>query len=72
MAEARPVVDLDAVRELAYFLFTIADNHRWTEPGLLFNGLGTSWFDIQGESRKPALSRPALVQDQLSYETTDE
>lgn len=72
MAVARSVVDLDAVRELAYLLFAIADNHHWTEPALLFNGLGTSWFDIQDESRKPALSRPAPVQDQLSYEPVDE
>jgi len=72
MAAARSVADLDAVRELAYLLFAIADNHRWTEPALMFNGLGTSWFDLQDESRKPALSRPSPVQDQLSYEPADE
>jgi putative DNA methylase len=36
MAAARSVADLDTVRELAYLLFAIAGNHKWTEPALLF------------------------------------
>jgi putative DNA methylase len=68
MVAARAVVDLDAVRELAYLLFSIADKRGWAETALLFNGLGTSWSDLAESSRKPGLAS-ADVQDQLGYET---
>ena len=46
MAAARDKVDLDAVKELAYLLFSIAEKKGWAETALLFNGLGTSWSDL--------------------------
>jgi putative DNA methylase len=69
MAAARAVADLDAVRELAYLLFSIAEKRGWTETALLFNGLGTSWSELADEAKKPALASPLAVQDQLGYET---
>jgi putative DNA methylase len=69
MAAARAAVDLDAVRELAYLLFSIAEKRGWTETALLFNGLGTSWSDLAAAAKDPALASPPPVQGQLSYET---
>jgi putative DNA methylase len=71
MAVARTVVDLDAVRELAYLLFSIAEKRGWAEIALLFNGLGTSWSDLAEESRKPWLRRPAPLQDQLGFDVDE-
>lgn len=66
MAVARSVVDLDAVRELAYLLFSIAERRGWTETALLFNGLATSWSDLTLASRKPAAASRE-VQPELGY-----
>jgi putative DNA methylase len=52
MAAARDVVDLDDVRELAYLLYSIAEKKGWAETALLFNNLGTSWTDLEDDSRK--------------------
>ena len=68
MVAAKAVVDLDAVRELAYLLFSIAEKRGWGETARLFNGLGTSWSDLAEDARKPGLARTD-VQDQLGFET---
>ncbi len=39
-------VELDAVKELSYLLFSICEKKSWSEAATLFNGLGTSWMDI--------------------------
>jgi putative DNA methylase len=71
MATARSVVDLDAVRELAYLLFSIAEKRGWADTALLFNGLGTSWSDLTEASRRPAATRVS-VQGQLDLDTDEE
>jgi putative DNA methylase len=68
MLAAKAVVDLDAVRELAYLLFSIAEKRGWAETARLFNGLGTSWSDMADQARQPGLASRAQVQDQLVYE----
>jgi putative DNA methylase len=71
VAAARPVVDMDAVRELAYLLFSIAEKRGWADIALLFNGLGTSWSDLAEASRKlPATG--SQVQGQLGFEPVEE
>jgi putative DNA methylase len=70
MAAARTVVDLDAVRELAYLLFSIAEKKGWADAALLFNGLGTSWSDLAEESRKPGIAG-GFVQGQLSLDADE-
>jgi putative DNA methylase len=70
MAAARPVVDLDAVRELAYLLFSVAEKKGWADTALLFNGLGTSWSDLAEESRKPGIAGH-YVQGQLSLDADE-
>jgi putative DNA methylase len=70
-AAARLVVDLDAVRELAYLLFSIAEKRGWPDVALLFNGLGTSWSDLEDASRKlPAGGAP--VQGQFGFDAVEE
>jgi putative DNA methylase len=70
MAAARSVVDLDAVRELAYLLFSIAEKKGWSDTALLFNGLGTSWSDLAEESRKPGIVG-RQVQGQLNLDVDE-
>lgn len=72
MAAARDKVDLDAVKELAYLLFSIAEKKGWTETAQLFNGLGTSWSDLAGAASSSALAGPAQIQGQLDLGTDDE
>lgn len=52
MARLRPVVNLQAVREVAYLLYTIADGRGWQQDATTFNGLGTAWDDLDAISRK--------------------
>jgi putative DNA methylase len=70
MAAARSVVDLDAVRELAYLLFSIAEKRGWADIALLFNGLGTSWSDLSEGSRKPGIAS-THIQSQLGFDTDE-
>ena len=66
MDAARDLVDLDAVKELAYLLYSIAEKKGWAETALLFNGLGTSWTELEDASR--TTSGPAWVKDALGFE----
>ena len=45
-ATARTRVDIDAVKELSYLLFSVCEKKGWTDTAILFNGLGTSWSDM--------------------------
>jgi putative DNA methylase len=66
MAAARDLVDLDDVKELAYLLYSIAEKKGWAETALLFNGLGTSWTELEDASRQ--VTGPAWVKDTLGFE----
>jgi putative DNA methylase len=56
-------VELDAVKELSYLLFSISEKKGWNEAAILFNGLGTSWSDINNEmhSTPKVLSEQSLL-----------
>jgi putative DNA methylase len=71
MAAARSVVDLDAVRQLAYLLFSISEKRGWAEIALLFNGLGTSWSDLSEQSRRPGIAA-SYAQGQLGFGAVEE
>jgi putative DNA methylase len=45
-AAARTRVDIDAVKELSYLLYSVCEKKGWTDTAILFNGLGTSWSDM--------------------------
>lgn len=72
MAAARRRVDLGAVKDLAYLLFSIAEKKGWTETAQLFNGLGTSWSDLANAASSPSASGPVQIQGELDLSTDDE
>ncbi|MFL6110535.1 MAG: DUF1156 domain-containing protein [Catenulispora sp.] len=45
-------MDLDTVKELAYYLYSVCERRGWTQTALLFNGLGTSWLDLESATRR--------------------
>jgi putative DNA methylase len=63
MARIDPVLDLDAVKELAYLLFNICERKRRQDTALMFNSLVTSWPDIVTASREATI---ATAGDQLT------
>lgn len=60
-------VDLDTAKELTYLLYSICERNRWTRTALLFNGLGTSWLDLESAARR-APAGGAAVQTTLDFE----
>ncbi len=55
MIAASPRVDLDTAKELAYLLYSICERRGWAQTALLFNGLGTSWNDLESTARSGAV-----------------
>lgn len=51
MRESASRVDLDAVKELAYLMYSVCERKGWTDAAMLFNALGTSWGDVSGAAR---------------------
>jgi len=68
MREASSRVDLDAVKELAYLMYSVCEKNGWTESAMLFNALGTSWSDVAGAAR----AAPASVSKQSSLDFGDD
>lgn len=66
MAAAGQRVDLDTAKELTYLLYSVCERNGWARSGLLFNGLGTSWLDLElaARSTPPA----AAVQSAFDFE----
>ena len=52
MRESASRVDLDAVKELAYLMYSVCERKGWAESAMLFNALGTSWGDVAGAARE--------------------
>lgn len=70
MREAASRVDLDAVKELSYLMYSVCERKGWTDSAMLFNALGTSWSDIAGAARvAPA---PISNQGSLDFGEDDE
>lgn len=53
MESAKTRVDVGAVKELSYLLYSICERKGWTESAVLFNGLGTSWVDLASSVQSP-------------------
>lgn len=70
MATAGQRIDLDAVKELAYLLYSICERRGWTSSALLFNGLGTSWIDLESTVRSTA-GKPTSVADTFNFEESE-
>jgi len=65
-ATARTRVDIDAVKELSYLLFSICEKRGWTDTAILFNGLGTSWSDVN--SAVSSIPRSKSSQEELDLD----
>jgi len=60
LARCRGVVDLEAVKALAYLLFSICERKKWAAQALRFNALVTSWDDLAGR-RTPTSAGQAVL-----------
>jgi len=68
MREAAPRVDLNAVKEMSYLMYSVCERKGWAESAMLFNALGTSWSDVAEAAR----AAPAEVSEQSSLDFGDE
>jgi putative DNA methylase len=68
MRESSSRVDLNAVKELSYLMYSVCERKGWTEAAMLFNALGTSWSDVAGAARVA----PASVSKQGSLDFGDD
>lgn len=62
-------IDLDAVKELAYLLYSIAERKNWSRIGQIFNNLATAWPDILRASESGAST---TVQTGFDLESLDD
>ena len=71
MATVGQRVNLDACKELAYLLYNVCERRGWTQSALLFNGLGTSWSDLDAAARRTATSGPRPAQGSFTFGETE-
>ena len=60
-------VSLDAVKELGFLLFHEAEKNKDTDDAILFNGLVSSWGDLNEQARQIAV-HPKAHQEALTFE----
>lgn len=70
MRKSASRVDLDAVKELAYLMYSVCERKGWSEAAMMFNSLGTSWGDVSGAARMAIPA--AMSQGALSFGEDDE
>jgi putative DNA methylase len=51
MSAAHDKVDVAAVKELTFLVYSIADRKGWAQTAQLFNGVGSYWSYLESESR---------------------
>jgi putative DNA methylase len=64
MMIARNLIDLENVKDLAQLLYSIADMEGWSPTAILFNSLGRSWPEIEGEPEKAPSATSADAHEQ--------
>lgn len=60
-------VSLDAVKELGFLLFHEAEKNKDTDDAILFNGLVSSWGDLNEQARQ-IVAHPKAQQEALTFE----
>ena len=60
-------VSLDAVKELGFLLFHEAEKNKDTDDAILFNGLVSSWADLNEQARQ-IVAHPKAHQEALTFE----
>lgn len=66
MSRASTRIDLEAAKELAYLVFSIANDKKWSAIAQLFNLLAASWADVVDAARRSTDDRA----EQLTLEST--
>lgn len=72
LARARTRVDDDAVKELAYLLYSICERNGWSESGRRFNNLVGSWPDLQIAGRAAEKRGATAALSQLSFGSSND
>lgn len=72
LARARTRVDDDAVKELAYLLYSICERNGWSESGRRFNNLVSSWPDLQIAGRAAEKRGGIASPSQLSFRSSSD
>ena len=73
LARARARIDDDAVKELAYLLYSICERNGWSKSGRRFNNLVSSWPDLQVAARAAEQRGSRTVsQSELSFDSSEE
>ena len=71
VAELLPAVEekvsLDAVKELGFLLFHEAEKNKDTDDAILFNGLVSSWSDLNEQARQ-IMAHPKAHQEAITFE----
>jgi putative DNA methylase len=70
LARAHTRVDDDAVKELAYLLYSICERKGWSESGRRFNNLVSSWPDLQIAGRAAEKRGGTASPSQLSFRSS--
>ena len=70
MRESASKVDLDAVKELSYLMYSVCERKGWAEAAMLFNALGTSWSDVAGAAS--SMKSVTVHADELMFGTDDD
>jgi putative DNA methylase len=65
-------LDMTAAHELAYRLYALTEKLGLTQPGILFNALGSSWPEIRSAAKAVALKAPQLIDEMLDFDTLEE
>lgn len=65
--EVQQKVTLDAVKELGFLLFHEAEKNKDTEDAILFNGLVSSWNELNEQARQYA-DMPRVSQETLLFD----
>lgn len=64
-------VDTTAAHQLAYQLYAICEKKGWVAPGILFNGLGSSWPEVRAAADANAASSPPASAE-LDFDSLEE
>ncbi|MFD0198519.1 DUF1156 domain-containing protein [Streptomyces albidoflavus] len=67
LARARPRIEDDAIKELAYLLYNICERKGWSDSARRFNNLVSSWPDLQTAARAAERQGAAPTQDSLVF-----
>ena len=66
-AEER-ALDMTGAHELAYRLYAISEKRGLTQPGILFNTLGSSWPEVRAAAAAAASAAPPIIDATFDFD----